>query len=184
MEGDWYQESRESNLVGESCSEMVLVCLGEGVVAGAQGRRGRWWEVRLQRWPEAAWRFYSLPRALWSHRESFVQVRDHLILKSALFWKDYSDYFVEKRLALAKNESRKPGSKVMALVHIREVAVEGREQQVQCTLWRWSWKGCWRTGWEGKCQNDPYIFVFMVKDLRSSLWDAQEIVKRSCQLGN
>lgn len=20
----------------------------------------------------------------------------------------------------------------------------------------------WRTGWEGKCQNDPYIFVFMV----------------------
>lgn len=22
--------------------------------------------------------------------------------------------------------------------------------------------GWWRTGWEGKCQNDPYIFVFMV----------------------
>lgn len=20
----------------------------------------------------------------------------------------------------------------------------------------------WRTGWEGKCQNDPYIFVFLV----------------------
>ena len=71
-EGGWHQESRESNLVGESRSEMVLVCLGEGVVAEAEGRRGRWWEVSLQRWLEAAWRFYSLLRARWSQRKSFV----------------------------------------------------------------------------------------------------------------